>query len=79
MARIELDFKLVLGFANLDAASDPGHRNRVATGMQSDVAFDIDDAFMEKIDLGNSDRKRFQLHPFDGEQLTWNGRPDQRC
>jgi hypothetical protein len=71
--RIELDVEFVLGFADFDATADPGYGNRVAARVQSDVAFDIDDAFMKPVDLRNPDRKRFQVQAFGGEQLAGNG------
>src|SRR5439155_2166497 len=70
--RIELDFEFVLRFADFDATANPGHGNRVTAGVQSDVAFDIGDAFMKPIDFRNPAREWFQMHPFDGEQLTGN-------
>ena len=73
VARIELDVDLVFGFADFDAASNPRHGNRVAAGVQRDVAFDIDDAFMKPVDFRNPGRERFQMQALDGEQLARNG------
>ena len=69
---IELDFEFVLGLADFNASSDPGDRNRVTAGVQGDVAFDINDAFMQPVDFRNPNRQRFQMQSFDGEQLAWN-------
>ena len=76
---VELDFDGVFGFADLDAAPDPIDRDRVAAGVQCDLAFDINDAFMKPVDVGNPDRKRFQMQPFDGEQLARNGTDNVFC
>src|SRR5439155_201396 len=70
---IEPDFDLALGFADFNAAADPGDRHRVTAGVQGDVAFDIDDAFMKPVNLGNPNWKWFQVRTLDGEQLTGNG------
>src|SRR5437870_12286324 len=72
VAWIKLDFDLVLGFADFDAPADPGDRNRVTAGVQGDVAFDIDDALMQSVDLRNPDRERFEMRAFDGEQFAGN-------
>src|SRR5439155_19419640 len=73
VTRIELDFDLVLRFPDLDTASDPDDGNRVAAGVQCDIAFDINDALMKPVDFRNPDRERFQMQAFDGEQLAGNG------
>ena len=73
VTRVELDFEFVLGFADLDSASDPGDGNRVSAGVQRDIAFDIDDAFMEPVDRRNPNGQRFQMQLFGGEQLARNG------
>jgi len=72
-AQIQLDFDLVFGLADLDAAADPGHRHGVPIRVQCDVSFHIHDALMKPVDLGNPDRQRLQVCPFDSEQLARNG------
>src|SRR5256886_7032760 len=41
VTRIELDLDLVLGFPNLHATTDPGHRDGVAVAVQGHITFDI--------------------------------------
>src|SRR5207247_9263286 len=41
--------------------------------VQCDVSFHIHDAVMKPVDLGNPDRQRLQVCPFDSEQLARNG------
>jgi len=53
MAGIELKFDLVLGFAHLHAAADPVEGNRVAVGVQGDVALDVHQALMEPVGFWN--------------------------
>jgi|SRR5579862_461324 hypothetical protein len=70
VAGIELNLYLVIGFAHLDPAANPGDRDRVAIGVQGDVAFDIDGALMEPVDFGNPDWQRLQPRLLDGEQVA---------
>ena len=74
VARIQLNGDLVLGFTDFDPAADPGDGNGVAAGVQGNVAFDIDDAFMQPVDFRNPGRERFQMQSLDGKQLARNGR-----
>ena len=73
VAGVELDLHLVLGFAHLHPAADPGHRHRITIAVQGDVTFDIHQAFLQPVDLGNPDRQRSQMPLLDGEQLAGHG------
>ena len=68
----QLNLDLVLGLAHLHAAADPVHRNRVAVGVQRDIAFDVHHALVQPVDLGNPGRQRLQVQPLDREQLAGN-------
>ncbi len=73
VAGIELDLDLVFGFADFDAAADPDDGNRVAAGMERNVAFDIDDAFVQPVDFRDPDRQRLQMRLLESKQLARDG------
>ena len=66
-AGVELNLDLVLGFAHFHAAADPVHRDRVAVGVQRDVAFHVHQPLMQPVDLGNPGRQRPQVQALQGE------------
>ena len=67
VAGVALNLDLVLGLAHLHAAADPVHRNRVAVGVERDIAFDVHHALMQPVDLGNPGRQRLQVQPLHRE------------
>lgn len=72
-AGIALNLDLVLGLAHLHATADPVHRDRVAVGVERDIAFHVHQAVMQPVDFGNPGRQRFQLQPLDRKQLAGHG------
>ena len=66
-AGIELNLDLVPGLAHLHAAADPVHRNRIAVGVERDIAFDVHHALVQPVDLGNPGRQRLQVQPLHRE------------
>src|SRR5712671_3026802 len=70
---IELDLDFAAGFADLNPSASPGVGNRVPVGMQSDIAFDVDDAFVKTVDLRNPGRQWLQARLFQGKQFAGNG------
>src|SRR6516165_2737999 len=72
VAQIELNLDLVLGFAYLYATTNPGHRDRVAVGVQGHISFHIHHALVQTINFGNPDGQRLEMKLFEGKQLAWN-------
>ena len=73
VAGIELNLDFVLRFAHLHAAADPVQGDRVAVGVQSDVALDVHQARVEPVDFRNPDGQWLQVQPFHGEELARDG------
>jgi len=66
-AGIQLDLDPVLVSRTFHAAADPVHRDRVAVGVQRDVAFHVHQPLMEPVDFGNPGRQRPQMQALQGE------------
>jgi len=64
-----IDVDLILRFPDLELPADqqPGHR--VPVSMDGDVAFDIDQTVMERVDLRDEQRQGLEMGPFRGEEL----------
>src|SRR5207248_4452651 len=73
VTRIELDLDLVLGFPNLHATTDPGHRDGVAVAVQGHITFDIHRALVQTIDFGDPGGQRLQMPLLEGKPLARDG------
>ena len=68
-----VDVDAIFGLADLELTPDQQIGHRVAMPVHIDVALDVDEAMMERVDLRDEERQRTQVRPFGGEELARTG------
>ena len=72
-ARAVVQLHALERLAYLERAADESPGGRVADAVEIDIAFGIDDAALQLIDLRYVQRQRLQVCPLSGEELAAAG------